>query len=402
MPLRDYQEVAVQKMLNDASKKGNSVLCLGTAAGKSHLIAEYAKRLNLPILILCPNREILTQNKEKLALVVNPLDIGVFSASLNEKTIKKYTFATIGSIYRKPDLFSHFSTCIVDECHVVRPDQPNSMYMRFFRANSFPKTFGFTASPYINVTETHFVSSENRVRTFDSVTKIQLITRMNNSFWNRFIFNYDSKMLEDGQHTVKVIYHTHNLVNPDRIRLVSNGSDYDQDDFARKVRMYEDKIIEYCMYSMEHHTSTLVFCANVAQAESLQSKMPIFSSVVTAATPPKERARIIEDFKKGHILVLFNVSCLTTGFDSPITDSIICLRPTKSIGLYQQFIGRGVRKSDGKTECHVYDLSGTYDRLGKAVEIRLANNNGEFDLISGSGKFWHDTETAKVRIKARY
>ncbi len=116
------------------------------------------------------------------------------------------------------------------------------------------------------------------------------------------------------------------------------------------------------------------------------------------------RTEIIGKFKEGEIKMLFNVQCLTTGFDAPKVDAIICIRPTKSIGLYQQFIGRGVRLSTetNKTKCTVYDLCGNYHRLGAAEEIRLIRDKeNDINLISESGKYWHNLDTGTFRIKSR-
>lgn len=46
-----------------------------------------------------------------------------------------------------------------------------------------------------------------------------------------------------------------------------------------------------------------------------------------------------------------NVSVLTTGFDAPHVDLIAILRPTESVSLYQQIVGRGLRLAPGKTDC---------------------------------------------------
>lgn len=399
--LRDYQQAAVDKMIADKDVPGNSVLCLGTAAGKSHVIAEYANKVNTPVLILCPNKEILAQNKEKLLPLVDKGDVGMYSASMNEKTIKKFTFASIGSIYKKPQLFSAFGTIIVDECHNVRPDQPLSMYMKFFDYHNFPKTFGLSATPYVNVTRTEFVGSEDGFRIWDTTTTLQIISRMSSPFWSRIIFNYDAKKLKENWYTAPVEYIENNIINPDYIRTNYNGVEFDQDAFARKMSIYEDKIVWQCKDVLSKHQSVLVFCANVEQATTLSSKV-MTSAVLSAKTPTKLRTEIINKFKNGEIKMLFNVQCLTTGFDAPRIDAIICVRPTKSIGLYQQFIGRGVRISPGKTKCTVYDLCGNYHRLGPAEEIRLKrDSDGKINLTSSSGKFWHNTDTGTFRIKSR-
>ena len=102
--LRPYQEECIEKILwaYEANLPGNDLVCLPQGGGKSIIIANLADKLDEPILILQPSKEILKQNLEKLSHYVDRNDIGIYSASMNEKVVKYYTFATIQSIYRKP------------------------------------------------------------------------------------------------------------------------------------------------------------------------------------------------------------------------------------------------------------------------------------------------------------
>ena len=87
------------------------------------------------MLILCPNKEILEQNYGKLKMY-GIFDIGIYSASMGSKTIDKFTYATIGSIYKKPELFKDFKHIIIDECHFVNMKKSGTMYHKFFKAIS--------------------------------------------------------------------------------------------------------------------------------------------------------------------------------------------------------------------------------------------------------------------------
>ena len=107
--LREYQQNCVSRLLWSKKFSEPDLAILPTGAGKSIVIAELARQLNQPILILQPTREILEQNYEKLAHYVDPAQIGIYSASMNRKDLGFYTFATIQSIYKKPELFSWFN-----------------------------------------------------------------------------------------------------------------------------------------------------------------------------------------------------------------------------------------------------------------------------------------------------
>ncbi len=68
---------------------------------------------------------------------------------------------------------------------------------------------------------------------------------------------------------------------------------------------------------------------------------------MTAETPAIDRQAIIKQFKNKELHYLVNVSVLTTGFDAPHVDVIAILRPTESVSLYQQIVGR-LRLYEGK------------------------------------------------------
>jgi len=105
----------------------------------------------------------------------------------------------------------------------------------------------------------------------------------------------------------------------------------------------------------------------------------ISSAFVSGETPDKERKQILKDFKSGKIRVIFNCEVLTTGFDHPALDCIVLARPTKSLNLYNQMIGRGTRIAEGKTKCTIFDITGTVKHLGKLNEIEVLQVQNELE-----------------------
>ena len=102
--------------------------------------------------------------------------------------------------------------------------------------------------------------------------------------------------------------------------------------------------------------------------------------MVTGKTPMAAREYIINQYKKGEIKHLLNVGVFTTGFDVPQLDCIVMARPTMSLALYYQIIGRGVRLDPEKPEkiLQVYDLVGVVERLGRVETIRVKKEAGGF------------------------
>ena len=65
-----------------------------------------------------------------------------------------------------------------------------------------------------------------------------------------------------------------------------------------------------------------------------------------------------------------NVGVLTTGFDYPELDTIVLARPTKSLALYYQMVGRAIRPSANKIGW-IVDMCGNYKRFGSVVDLRV-------------------------------
>jgi DNA repair protein RadD len=159
---------------------------------------------------------------------------------------------------------------------------------------------------------------------------------------------------------------------------VSDYIDDDHDDLNNEF-LYElandqkrnFQIIEY-MRSIPSGGSSLVYACTVEHAEFLAMMMNSIgrkSAVISADTPKPIRRMHIAAFKKGDIEFLFNYGVLTTGFDAPKTDHILICRPTSSIILYEQMVGRGLRgeKFGGTEYCKVVDFSKNIKRHGEPL-----------------------------------
>ncbi|EKO3989591.1 ATP-dependent helicase, partial [Vibrio fluvialis] len=116
------------------------------------------------------------------------------------------------------------------------------------------------------------------------------------------------------------------------------------------------QIVQQIIQLAADKQGVMVFAATVRHAQEILGLLPQGESdIVIGDTPSPERDAIIQRFKQRDLKFLVNVSVLTTGFDAPHVDLIAILRPTESVSLYQQIVGRGLRLSPGKTECLVLD-----------------------------------------------
>jgi superfamily II DNA or RNA helicase len=85
---------------------------------------------------------------------------------------------------------------------------------------------------------------------------------------------------------------------------------------------------------------------------------------VDGETPAAERADTMRRFRAGDVRVICSVDIFGEGIDVPAVDAVFLCRPTQSLGLYLQQIGRGLRMSPGKTAVQVFDHAGNWTRHG--------------------------------------
>lgn len=113
---------------------------------------------------------------------------------------------------------------------------------------------------------------------------------------------------------------------------------------------------------------TIVFASNVAHSRALCDqfrKVGIAAAHVDGYETDKDlRTGTINQFRRGEIKVLCNVAVLTKGFDAPATSCIVMARPTKSLMLHIQMMGRGLRTDDNKADCIIIDHAGNCLRNG--------------------------------------
>lgn len=129
------------------------------------------------------------------------------------------------------------------------------------------------------------------------------------------------------------------------------------------VRLGKDQlrnllIIDRVIKEARNNGKIIVFACTVEHAKMLAYILrlkELNAESITSETPNESRRTIIEDYKHGDIQILTNYNVLTTGFDAPKTNVAVITRPTKSVGLYSQMVGRAMRgpKVGGNNECRI-------------------------------------------------
>ena len=366
--LRDYQQQASDKAVAffQSKTKKNAIMVLPTGSGKSLIIADITNRLDGHTLVFQPSKEILEQNFKKLSSY-GILDCSIYSASFNSKKISRITFATIGSVKGHPDLFGHFKNVIIDECHLVNPKE--GMYKDFLSVLNC-KVIGLTATPY------RLSSSQD----FGSMLKF--ITRTRPAIFKEVIYHVQVSTLLELGYLAKLNYYPMNPLGWNELNLKVNttGADYTDKSVQREYERidfygYLVHIVQRLVDNQKtgiKRKGILVFTRFLKEAERLTYSIP-GCAIVSGDTPKGERERILEAFKSGEIPVVANVGVLVCGFDYPELDTIVLARPTMSLALYYQIVGRAIRPHKDKDAAWFVDLCGNINRFGKVEDLRLVD-----------------------------
>ncbi|MEZ8044142.1 DEAD/DEAH box helicase [Vibrio atlanticus] len=378
--LRPYQADSVKSVIHYFRKHQTpAVLVLPTGAGKSLVIAELARLAKGRVLVLAHVKELVEQNHEKYEGY--GLKGSIFSAGLGRKeTDQQVVFASVQSVVRNLDSFSNqFSLLVIDECHRV-PDEKTSSYQKVIthlrENNSGIKVLGLTATPYrLGMGWLYQYHTRGQVRSEEP------------RFFRDCIFELPIRyLLDEGFLTparmidAPVLSYDFSQLKPASTgRYKESELDMVIEQSKRATPQIVDQIIELAKDKL----GIMVFAATVRHAQEILGLLPEGeASIVIGDTPTLERDQIINDFKERKIKFLVNVSVLTTGFDAPHVDLIAILRPTESISLYQQIVGRGLRLSPGKKECLVLDYAGnSYDLYQPEVGDPKPDSDSEIITI---------------------
>jgi len=396
--LRPYQQEAVNATLTHFRRSdAAAVIVLPTGAGKSLVIAELARLARQRILVLAHVRELVEQNHAKYAAL--GLQAGIFSAGLSRKeNSHQVTFASVQSLARNLEAFDdHFSLLIIDECHLVSEDS-NSQYQQIIAAlkqrNPALKVLGLTATPYrlgygwiYRYHYRGFVRS-NEPRLFE-----HCIYELPLSYMIRQGYLTPPRLID-----ATIAHYDFSALRP------SDSGHYPEQALnsllARHPRVTR-AICEQILELGQARQGVMIFAATVRHAEEIIGYLPAQqSALIVGDTDSEERQQLIQRFKQRELRYLVNVAVLTTGFDAPHVDMIAILRPTASVSLFQQIVGRGLRLSPGKSECLIIDYAGSgFDLFHPEVGTPRPDSDSEpvqvFCPACGFANiFWGKTDAA--------
>jgi len=338
--------------------KGNPIICMFTGLGKSYTLAAIIIEMlkqnpKLKVAVVTHSEKVLTQDYNAMYDLLSYYNVfatlGIYSAKLNRKEIDcQITFATVNSIYKNAELFD-LNYTFIDECHLVS-DNEDTMYRKMLSVFN-TKVCGLTATPFR--------------------MKKGYIHKMEGAIFTDLI--YDTNTPEKFAEMIELGYLVKPIRKPTKIEMETKGITKTGGDFNLKelsISLDRDKLTRKICEDMLQHKNDrkhwFVFCIDQKHSENVSrilNELGIKSDFVHSSKEENNDIAI-QNFKDGYIQALCSVMMLTTGVDIPQIDLISCMRPTDSVVIHIQSIGRGLRSDKNKSDCLVLDYSGNTARNG--------------------------------------
>ena len=355
--LRDYQKRILDKRdeLRACGVKAPLIVA-PTGSGKTVIAAEIIRRLgDDPALFLAPRRELIHQTCRKLD------DVGVKYGVLmaGDKRQNLYAQVQVASVdtllsraARLGDKLPPFRVIVLDEAHVGLTVKRQELLKRWPDA----EIIGLTATP---------IRSDGKAM---------------GVIYDELINEVSTKELTEKGYLVPARYYS--LSDPDLKGVRTTAGDYNKHDLdvaMNKPKLVGD-IVEHWLRLAPTRRS-VVFASSIKHSVALAEEFlrhGVAAEHVDANTPQHAREAIFERFTNGRTQVLCNCTLASIGFDLPELECVVLARPTKSLGLFLQMLGRGLRPAPGKQDCLVLDHSGAVHQHGFATDDRFWTLHGKY------------------------
>lgn len=357
MELRDYQIALVDDCRREYRAGHRAVLLqLATGGGKTALtchgvIAGAAARGNR-ILVLVHRAEILTQFCAALRL--EGVAHGVIAPGY-PRTDEPVQVGSIATVLRRLGAIAEPQIVVIDEAHHARASTWRTVIERFTRA----KLLGLTATP-------------------QRLDGKGLGTHAGGLF-DALIQGPPMQVLIDRGYLAKPrIFAAQRHVDLSSVRTIRGDFETaGAEGVMTRPEIVGDAVEQYLrrMSGMR----AVAFCTTLDHATRQAAAFNaagIRAERIDGALDAATRAAMIERLASGRTKVLLSVSLIEEGFDLPAIEGAILLRPTQSVTIYLQQIGRALRMAPGKTTAIIHDHVGNTLRHGLPTEARSWSLDG--------------------------
>jgi superfamily II DNA or RNA helicase len=363
--LRHYQVEAVDQIARAFAEGARTpILVLPTGGGKTVVAGEVIRReveRGGTCLFLAPRRELVLQCSA--ALSQTGVDHGVFMAGREdlENAWAPVTVASIDTAMvrilragRRP--FPDPGLVICDEAHLSITLRRQALLSLWPDA----RLLGLTATPSRKDGKALGVIYDRLIEG----ASVDVLTRMGYLVPARYF----------------------SLSEPDLARVETVAGDYNQKQLDQAVN-HQNLVADIVETWLDKAGGrrTAVFATSIDHAVALADafqQVGVAAEHVNAKTSLGERAEIFRRFADGDTQVVTNCFLMSYGFDLPEMSCIVLARPTKSLVMYLQMLGRGLRPAEGKSDCLVLDHSGAVHYHGFAADPRFWTLDGKYALDS--------------------
>lgn len=359
--LRDYQLDNKLKVYNTWAEGKSLMLQMPTGTGKTRLFVSIIKDIfnysrdtkrALKVLILVHRTELIDQIDEELGYGYG-LAHGIIQSGDKERKKYPIQLASVQTLNKRLTNWTekNFDFIIVDEAHHVEAKS----YQRII--NAFPNALllGVTATPVR-------LNGEGFTGTFDEL----IISPSVKDFIEKgYLCQYEYYSVARSSYIQTAI---------DGIKKFSNG-DYAESELERicdNDRIRAQVVKSYL--DIAYGKKGIVYSINKLHNKNLCDEFNqngVKAIAIDSDTPGNMREEYIESFKRGEYQVICNVNLFTEGFDCPDIEFVQLARPTKSLALFLQQVGRGLRISDNKEKTIFIDNVGLYNRFGFPSSRRM-------------------------------
>ncbi len=346
MELRDYQ-LEMLEGAREELRAGNRSLILQapTGAGKTALASSMirgAVQRQHRIWFVVHRRELLRQSS--IAFGDYGIPHGMVSAVSHMDKSQPVQICSIQTLARRLDRLPGPSMIVWDEAHHLA-------------AGTWSKVFAlYPTAVHIGLT----------------ATPERLDGAGLDAYFRSIVCGPSVQWLIDNGYLAPFRYFSVPSVNTDGVR--SGGADFNRKDLAQALdssTVMGDAVRHYLTHA--HGRRAIVFEASVKRSTELATRFRdagVAAMHVDADTPSADRDRAMADLQSGKLRIITNVDLFGEGVDVPSIEAIFLCRPTQSLTMYLQQVGRGLRMSPGKTDCLIFDHAGNLARHGSPAEER--------------------------------
>lgn len=372
MQLRPYQQEALDAVYNYflTHETGNPLIALPTGTGKSVLPAAFINAImrqwpNQRFAMITHVKELISQNAEELLKLWPTAPLGIYSAGLKQKdTAHPIIYGGVQSMVKHPDWFGHRDIVFIDEAHLLSADS-ESQYQTLLAylklVNPRLKIIGMTATKF----------------------RMGMGLLTNNGIFTDIVYDKTdldgfNELLAAGYMAPLIPLRTKTELDVSDVGLAQGEFVQTQLQGAVDKAPITFKALQELVHAGANRKSWLIFASGIEHAEHIAEQLGAFGvdcAPVHSKRPSDYNDAAIKAFKSNDLRAIVNYGKLTTGFNHPQIDLIGMLRPTLSVPLWVQMLGRGTRPA--KENCLVLDFARNTPRLGPINDPQIPTMKGK-------------------------